>query len=257
MVALILVALIVQMSSSPLNASATTLMNPLTVTELDTNKLKGDPVRLSWSLDGSEFYVQSTERDRKGAVKSTKHYIVSAASGTVKEVDAEPAWSKKYWAWKSGQASPGTGTLKISVESRQETVRSTAAPVGGALARGGGADPNVGTTLEDVASAVDQSQKKNVFTLKLKNQPLGEWINEAVVPGVNFGWAPAPMNAMVFAKREGGPLTIVDESGRKEELTGAKTAILPAWSDDGKRIAWLERTDRKKFELRTAEISAK
>lgn len=257
MVAFALVALIAQASSGPLTAAAVTLSAPVTVTELDTNKLKGDLVRLAWSADGSEFYVQTAERDRQGAIKSARHYVVSVASHEVKGVDAEPAWATKYWAWKSGQASPGTGVLKISVESRQENVRATAAPTGGAMARGGTTDPTANTTLEDAASAADVTQKKNIFTLKLKNQALGDWVNEAVVPGVNFGWAPAPMNAIVFAKREGGPLTIIDESGRKQELTGAKAAVLPAWSNDGKHLAWLERTDKKKFELRMAEISAR
>ena len=59
----------------------------------------------------------------------------------------------------------------------------------------------------------------------------------------------------MFAKREGGPLTVVDESGRKQELKGTKAAFVPAWSNDGKRIAWLERKDKKKFDLTIADIS--
>jgi hypothetical protein len=257
MVALALVALFAQASPAPIAAAAMTLAAPATVTEIDTNKLRGEPVRLAWSADGSEFYVQLAERDRLGAIKSARHYVVSVSSHEVKSVDAEPAWASRYWAWKSGQASPGTGVLKISVDSRQETVRATAAPTGGAMARGGTPDPNAGTTLEDAASAADTAQKKTIYTLKLKNQALGDWVNEPVMPGVNFGWAPAPMNALVFAKREGGPLIVLDEAGRKQELIGARTAVLPAWSPDGKRVAWLERIDKKKFELRTAEISAK
>jgi len=71
---------------------------------------------------------------------------------------------------------------------------------------------------------------------------------------VNFGWAPAPLGLLAFAKREGGPLIVLDASGGRQELAGTKAAVLPAWSDDGKRIAWLERKDRKKYQLMIAGI---
>src|SRR2546423_14521466 len=95
------------------------LQAPQTVVELDTSKLKGEPVRLAWSPDGSEFYVQTAERDSHGAVKSAKHYIVSTAAKSVKGVDTEPPWASKYWTWKSGQSSPALAALKIDVSSRQ------------------------------------------------------------------------------------------------------------------------------------------
>jgi len=255
MFTLIVVALLAQ-NPAPLKAASVSLGAPQAVTELDTSKLKGDPARLAWSPDLSELYVQMVERDRQGAVKTAKHYVVSVADHTMKAVDAEPPWAARYWAWKSGQVSPGTGVLKIGVSSRQESVRSTAAPVGGALAKGGLPDPNAGTTLEEAASVADQTQKKTIYTLKVGNQSLGDWVNEPVVPGINFGWAPAPLNAVVFAKREGGPLIVVDAGGQKRELSGARAALLPAWSGDGRRLAWLERVDRKKFEIRVADVTA-
>ena len=91
----------------------------------------------------------------------------------------------------------------------------------------------------------------------MKTETIGEWITEPVLPGVNFAWAPAPISLLVFAKREGGPLTVLDPSGRKQELTGAKAALLPAWSNDGTKLAWLERKDRKKYDLKIAEISSR
>src|SRR5215471_2343995 len=43
-----------------------TLAAPQPVAELDTGKLKGDITQLAWSTDGSEFYVQTVDRDRAG-----------------------------------------------------------------------------------------------------------------------------------------------------------------------------------------------
>jgi len=230
------------------------LQAPQAVIELDTSKLKGDPVRLAWSPDGSEFYVQTVERDGHGAVKSAKHFIVSTAAKSVKGVDAEPTWASKYWTWKSGQSSPASAALKIDVSSRQESVRATAAPTGGALARGGGANPLAGTTAEDVANATNQTQQSTIYVLKFKALTIGEWTNEPVTPGVNFTWAPAPLRMLAFTKRDAGPLSVVDETGRKQDVDGPKAALLPAWSDDGKRMAWLERKDKKKYQLMIADV---
>jgi len=252
----ILLAAIVLQNSTAATARQMTLSMAQPVAEIDLGKMKGDLARLAWSADGSEFYVQTVERDGRGNIKSVKHYVVSATSRSVKGVDQEPAWASKYWAWKSAQASPGASAFKIVVDGpRQETVRATAAPVGGALAKGGGADPLAGTTVADAASVADQSQQKTIYTLKLNGESIGDWVNEAVTPGTNFSWAPAPMSLLVFAKRDGGPLVLLDPSGRKRELAGAKSAFLPAWSDDGGKIAWLERKDRKKYDLMVAEIS--
>jgi hypothetical protein len=50
---------------------------------------------------------------------------------------------------------------------------------------------------------------------------------------------------------------VLDAAARRQELAGAKAAILPAWSNDGTKLAWLERKDRKKFDLKIAEIAAR
>jgi hypothetical protein len=229
---------------------------PEPIVELDLSKMKGDLTRFAWSSEGADFYVQTIERDRTSNVKATRHYILSKSSMSVKDIAEEPAWAAKYWEWKSAQSSPAEPELKITVEGpRRETKRTTAAPTGGVLARGGSADPGTGTTVSDVAAAVDQSQVQVIYTLKLGNETLGEWINEPVIPGVNFSWAPAPLVFLAFTKRDGGPIMVLDEAGRKQQLAGAKSAFFPAWSADGKRLAWLERRDKKRYVLTVADVS--
>ena len=123
------------------------------------------------------------------------------------------------------------------------------------MAKGGTVDPTAGTSLDDVASAADTTQSVKVYSLKVKGQTIGEWANEPVVPGLNWSWAPAPLQMIAFAKRDGGPLAVIDPAGQKQELAGATAAILPAWSSDGKRMAWLERKDRKKYQLVVADVA--
>ncbi len=235
------------------DARQVALANPQVVAEIDLGKLKGDLSRVAWSVDGSEFYIQTVEKDRAGAAKAVHHFVV--ASGKTKSVDAEPPWAAAYWAWKAGRASPAAAAFKIEVSERTETKRSVAAPTGGVLARGGTADPGAGATLGDMASAADTSQTLKIFSLGVKGAMIGEWANEAVVPGANFSWAPPPLQLLVYAKREGGPLVVVDDGGRTLELEGARAAVFPAWSDDGKRLAWLERKDKKKYQLTIADVS--
>jgi dipeptidyl aminopeptidase/acylaminoacyl peptidase len=244
-------ALTLALAAAPAaQATHVSVAAPTAVVELDMGKLKGEPWRLAWSPDAREMYVQTVERDGHGAIKSTKHYLIALDSKSVKSADQEPAWASKYWLWKSGQVSPGAPAFKIRVEQRQESVRSTATPTGGDLARGGTADPTAGSSLSDVAAAANQTQLLGIYALKLGDVTIGEWVNEPVVTGVNFGWAPAPERLLVFTKRDGsGPLTLVDDQGHKQEVPGTKGATFPAFSADGAQLAWLARKDKKHFDL--------
>ncbi len=236
------------------------LASPQKVAELDTGKLKGELARLAWSPDATEFYVQTVDRDRVGNVIATRHYVISGAGKTIKGVDREPEWATAFWAWKSAQTAPGQPGFRIDVKQHEETVRSTASPTGGALARGGSADPAQGTTVEDAANAAYNTQRLLVSDLRVKNDVIGTWVNEPVIPGLTFAWSPEPLHLLAFAKRDkkdGGTIIVLDASGQKQEIAGPKNAILPAWSNDGTRFAWIERIDKKKFELMAADISVR
>ena len=236
---------------------------PLRLVEIDTGKLKGEPWRLAWSPDGTQLYFEAADRDDRGNLKSAKGVLITVADKSMKNVDQPPAWVAKYWLWKSDQASPAAPAFKITVEEREETVRSTSAPTGGALAKGGTADPTAGTSIGDAAAAANTAQRKRIIALKLKGdthgagETIGEWANEAVAPGVNFGWAPAPRHLIAYAKREGGPLTLLDDQGPKQEVAGTKNVVLPAFSNEGAKLAWLEKKDKKHYDLIIAGVSAK
>jgi len=241
------------------NAPTITLSAAHAVVEIDAGKLKGQPAVLAWSPDAAELYLQAVDRDRRGAVTSTKHYVVNVAGKSIKGVDDEPVWASKYWSWKSAQASPAMAAFKINIEERNETKRAVAAPVGGDLAKGGtsgGERSNVGSTVSDAAAAAYGTQEQHIYALKTKGQTIGEWADEPVSPGTNFGWAPAPARLLVFAKRDGGPLVVLDDQGRKQEFDQTKPASLPAFSNDATRICWLQRKGRNKIDLMIADVSA-
>lgn len=235
------------------------------VGEVDTGKLKGDLAKLAWSPDGATLYLQTVERDRFGNGKEY-HYTMPAGGGEASKADAQPDWAARYWTWKSAPAAPGLPAFKFDVSTRRETRRATAAPPGGSLAGmggdstgsggGGGRGSSGGTGASEAANVALQGQTAQIITLRLKDEVVGEYVNANVVPGLTFGWAPQGRAAIAFADRE-GRLVIMDEKGGKTRVADSKDVVLPAWSDDGSRIAFLQKSGKKKFKVMVASLDAK
>jgi len=237
---------------------------PAQVAEIDAGKLKGTLVRMAWSPDATQIYLQTADPDTRGNVK-LRHYTMTLDGQAPRSVDAEPDWAAGYWAWKSSQAAPGMASWRIAIEQQQKRVSSTSNPAGGDMAKGavggGGAGSGGsggggagGMSVGEAAGAAYNTQNANVVTLKLKGEVVGEFVNAPALPGTTFGWGPAGAGLIVFAAPD-GKVMLMDTQSRKQEVPGSKGAYLPAWSTDGKRIAYLEKSSRKKFLLRVVEVT--
>jgi len=233
---------------------------PVTLVLLDTGKLKGEPQRLAWDPEGRALYLQLVARDRSGRATRVQHQRLELADRRLHQIEGEPAWAVAYWRWKSAQAAPGAPDFRITVDITEELVRPTATPMGGPLARGdpsptgGGAGAGAGVAIEDAASAAYQSQKVTTYTLRVKGELLGAWKNAPVVPGLTFGWAPAPLGMIAFATPK-GELVVMDAAGRKQRVPGVDAALLPAWSADGRRLAYLAKASKKIFAVCVVDVS--
>ena len=51
-----------------------------------------------------------------------------------------------------------------------------------------------------------------------------------------------------------GHLMLLDRDHHKQVVAGAKDALLPAWSTDGAKLAWVQKTGRKKYTLVWATV---
>ncbi len=245
-------------AQSPMRAGALKLTPPSKVAELDIDKLKGQPSRLVWSGDGTQLYVQTMEGQFGQAGQKVRHYAITIADGTRQDLQAEPDWAPAYWASKSSQVSPDGPPLTIEIKTETRTERAGAAPMGGDLARGGTVGESSGSSggagVEDVTSAAYGQQPVPVHTMLVNGTVVGQFVNSVIVPGLTFGWGPKGSKVMAFAEPNNGRIVVMDAHGERREVSGSKGSLLPAWSADGKRLAWLEKDGKKKFRVHVASV---
>ncbi|MBM3749619.1 MAG: hypothetical protein FJW21_00355 [Acidimicrobiia bacterium] len=252
----LLLSLIVQTPQAPPVAAASVVVTPAPpVAEINMRQLKGPLVRqLAWSPDQSELYLQTYEANRDASVKTTYHYVITVSDGTRRQVDVPPTWAVAYYQWKSGQASPDDAAWKIDVSTEKKIQSATAMPMGGDLARGGTVDPTGGISIDTVTASAAQAGNVSVYTMRLSGEIVGEWMNHPIVPGLTFGWAPKGHTLIAFADKS-GQLTVMDRAGKSARVDGTQKVTLPAWSQDGTHLAYLEQKDRNTYSLIVASVS--
>jgi len=237
-------SLLPQSTLGPVSATAVTLA-PKPVGEFELSKLRGVIRRLAWNVDGTQLYLQTADLKSDALVKEAFNYVITVATGELKKVDGEPAWAGDYYAWKSWKAAPGDDGFMIEVASESRRNAATALPMGGDAARGGGVDPTSGASAESVMAIAQQSQSGTFNIMRLKGQIIGEWANQPIVPGQTFGWGPMGTNLIAYAEVNNRQLMLMDKSGAKQKIADTKGVYVPAFSNDARKLAWLEVRGKK------------
>jgi len=245
----LVLTLLIAQALTAIDVSRVTVSAPKTLLVVDVDKIDGEPARLAWSPDGQQLHLAAIKR--KGTAVQQTDYVIDVGSPAIKPAAPLPEWATKYWEWKSWKSAPGNAAFEIGLDQQRKNVSATARPMGGDLARGG-ASVSPGTSVDEAAGGT--STNLLVITMTLKGEIIGRWEGEPMVPGLTFGWGPQGSDMMAYAAQD-GKLGLVDQQGRKQKINNTKDVRLPAWSVDGKRLAWVEKQDKKKFRIQIADVS--
>ena len=250
----------VAIAQQPLQVGSITATAPRTVAAFETRDVNGEPVRLLWSEDGTELYLQTSEKERGRVNTVTSHHVFAVDSGKRTKVDDEPAWAKAAWAAKSDRSAPDKPSFMIDVGSEKRVARGVSAPMGGDMARGGvGGGGDIGgggggTSTEDAIGVAQGTQGVTVLSLKLGGKVIGEFVNTAIVPGTTFGWGPKGTKAIAYSNPGNGRIVIMDVEGKTQELDATGDTLLPVFSPDGTMLAWLRKDGRNKYQLQVTKL---
>ena len=249
-------ALLAQAAPQTMPPAEQIKLTPAPEIDISLSKLKGTLIRqLAWSPDATELYLMTYEPNRDASIKEAFHFLIPLATGVAKRVDVQPPWAVEYWKWKSDRTAPGDPSLSIEVLQEKRRQNAVAIPMGGEMARGGTADPGAaGLSQEAALDAARAMRNDDVYSLKLKGEVVGEWINHPIVPGQTFGWGPTNTGLIAFAERSSGRLVLMDKQG-KQRVSDTKNVSVPAWTTDGTRLAYLEGRGRGRFALVVAAVA--
>ncbi len=166
-------------------------------------------------------------------------------------IDRAPDWAQTYWAAKSDRFAPGLGSIVIDVDQKMEVVKFGTGSAG--LIEPGDRAGNGSIGAENVDRAA-QSQHATVVRLVVFGETISEFVNQQPVPGLMFGWGPSGSAAIAYTTRD-GDLLLLDRQKHRRAVQGAHDALLPAWSLDGTRLAWVQKSGRRKYGLYWAPVT--
>lgn len=189
---------------------------PVRLASISQQMLHGRPARLAWSPEGRQIYVWGYTQ----VSTAEGHVLAAVADGSVSQAASAPAWAQHYWLWKAARSAPWLPTLALTSSTTFRTAYNTIDP---------------GNPSRAFAPATGQTAT-NVLTLH--SEVVAEASGSLVMPGLTFGWSPFAMGAIAFATPS-GRLVIMDCEARKLNVEGTRNVLLPAWSEDGSRIAYL------------------
>ncbi len=217
-------------SQPPSETRVIGVSEPASVVTMNKGDIKGLPWRMAWSPEATELYLQSW--DGRGPDAKPHHYVISLAEKTSKSTREPPAWADEYWKWKAAQSAPRVPAFAITLDEHTEIID----PLN---------QPRHAMYLSDSISGQNQLIAKqagsaHIYRMLLKGQVVGEWVDEPPAPGLTYSWAPAGLPLIAFVNKK-GQIVFMDLHGRTQELEASKNAVLPAWSDGGGTLAYLER----------------
>jgi hypothetical protein len=214
---------------------------PTLIVSLQGGQFKGNPSQMTWSPDSTMLCVQTLEGNSPPF--KSRFYLIPLQDHTFRGADVAPEWAAAYWQFKSARNPPGQPELQIEVETLHQNTDVPTQSLSDKAKLG----------LRDNAVAAQNVAGNVTYVLKLKGEVVGQYVNQPLVPGMTFGWSPATLHAMAYAKPD-GRLSLLDLNAAQIDLAGTKDAILPAWSPDGSQIVYLQKKGRHDYDVMSVSV---
>lgn len=223
---------------------------PAVVVDIDAGQVHGTPIELAWAPDSGSWYLETIE----GTGPTAKHhsFLIAVGDKAPRSVNAAPDWAATYWQFKSNRAAPAHPQTMIQVDS---TKQADAIPVQSLSQKAAGAS-NGGVALQgQVDRAIDSANAAIVQRLTVDGTTISQLVDEPLIPGLTFGWAPEKYDAIAFRNEHHHGLSLYRLGGTPVEVNDTKEILLPAWSPDGTRVVFLERIGKKKYEMAQVKVA--
>jgi hypothetical protein len=188
-----------------------------------TAKQIDDGVLSEITWDNGALLLQGAVANPDGSL-SGRYFLVPADGTALSQLKEQTAQSMEYWNRKSKRVSPtGIGTITSQKDSKM--------PMYG-----------IGGLEQRVSNAYDMGGMQQKIVLRVGKRVIHERDN-GIEPydGEVWSWSPAELNRIAYTDASGLWIAAADGSDATRVLKGSFT--LPAWSDDGRAIAFAERKD--------------
>ncbi len=238
-----------QPARQPIDLAKLVVSDPATLRDLGKADARGVATRMAWSADGAWIYVRMSTFDR-WSNETVRHLLVETQGKRIQDLGDEPSWLPRYWNTKSALASPTVPSWRIKIDTREGQVRTTNVPREGNIGQHG--DPTAGLD-ETVRKAANSSQKVSFEDYVLNGRVVASAINDHVAPGRTFAWAPPPLALVAFVDAK-WRLMLMNQAGATREVKGAKKPSLPAWSEDGRRLAFVQATTLSNCVVKVVDV---
>ena len=171
--------------------------------------------------DGSSLVVQSAVADPNGQL-SARYYVVAGPKRELRRLESVSSAAARYWNMKASRVSP-TGLGRITSRSDAKM------PMYG-----------VGSLEKRLLEAQDMGGTDVTYELLLGSLTLHARKQIEPYDGEVWSWSPPEINRIAYVDVK-GDLWIARNDGARSERIARGSFTLPAWSEDGRSIAIVER----------------
>lgn len=185
-------------------------------------ELKGGVIsEITW--DGKALMLQGVFAEPSGELKA-QYFVIPAETTQVEHWKEQTDASLAYWRRKSNRVSPtGLGRIEFKGDTKMPQF-------------------GVGSLERRIADAVDMGGTQTKTEVRLGSLTLHDRTGEPPYDGEVWSWSPAELNRVAYVDAK-GDLFVARADGRDARRVMKGDFTLPAWSDDGRSIAIVEKKD--------------